>query len=40
MSSTLVDALAVLAPLVYLVRLLAYLLIIVAIWQKNRPRGD
>jgi hypothetical protein len=27
-------------PLVYLVRLLAYLLIIVAIWQKNRPRGD
>lgn len=26
-------------PLLYLVRLLAYVLIIVAIWQKNRPRG-
>jgi hypothetical protein len=27
-------------PLLYGVRLLAYALIIVAIWQKNRPRGD
>jgi hypothetical protein len=28
------------SPLHYLVRLVAYLLILVAIWDKNRPRGE
>ena len=27
------------SPLHYLVRLVSYLLILVAIWHKNRPRG-